>query len=106
MTRAARLTTTRATSRGGAITIGAAYIAPPARLGSQAERIQHLLLMRPRPPGAADYLAAALALLVLRAQTAWRDSDLCALIRRHRRLGYSRRQSIARAIRCWLPCMN
>jgi hypothetical protein len=95
MTRAARLTTTRS-----GLQIGVAYVAPPPRMGAQAERIQQVLLHQPRAPGASDYLAAALALLVLRVNAAWQDSDLIALYMAHRRKGAGRWQSVRGALRC------
>jgi hypothetical protein len=95
MTRAARLTKTRT-----GIVIGGAWTPPPACLGAQAERIQQVLLHQPRPPGITDYLAAALALLCLRIADAWRDSDLIALYRVHRRKGVGRWQSLRGALRC------
>jgi hypothetical protein len=95
MTRAARLTTTRT-----GLVIGGAWTPPPARMGSQAERIQQVLLHRPRAPGASDYLAAALALLVLRITAAWQDSDLLALYRLHRMRGAGRWQSVRGALHC------
>lgn len=98
MTRAARLTTTRT-----GLQIGVAYVAPPPRMGSQAERIQHLLLHRPRAPGAGDYLAAAIALVCLHIADACRESDLIALYRAFRRKGAGRFASLRGALRCWLP---
>lgn len=100
MTRAARLTTTRT-----GIVIGGAWTPAPAHLGTQAERIQQVLLHQPRAPGASDYLAAALALLVLRINAAWQDSDLIALYMAHRRKGAGRWQSVRGALRChsWGP---
>lgn len=97
MTRAARLTRTAT-----GIVIGSAWTPPPPRMGSQAERIQQVLLQRPRAPSASDYLAAALALLVLRIANAWRESDLVALYMAHRRKGSGRCKSVRGALRCWL----
>lgn len=95
--RAARLTTTRT-----GIVIGGAWTPPPARLGSQGERIQQVLLQQRRAPGVTDYLGAAAALPVLRIAAAFRDSDLIALYLAHRRKGAGRLTSARGALRCWI----
>lgn len=95
MTRAARLTKT---STG--IVIGSAWTPPPARMGSHAERIQSALLSQPGTRTTGDYLAAALALQVLRIADAWLECNLVALYRMFRRKGAGRIQSAIGALRC------
>lgn len=98
MSRAARFTTTRA-----GIQIGCAYVPPPQRPGSEAERIQRGLLTPPKPPNVWDYLAAGLADLLLRLDAAWQDFNLRAVYAASRRRGMSRWQSIRRAVWCCIP---
>lgn len=96
MTRAARLTKTAT-----GIVIGGAWTPPPARMGSHAERIQSALLSQPGTRTTGDYLAAALALQVLRIAEVFGEITVVALFRRHRELGYGRIQSAIGALRCW-----
>lgn len=93
MSRAARMVTTRA-----GIQIGRAYVAPPQQLGAQAEVIQSALLSKRRPPLALTLAVLALQLVVAGAVRRVLDHDLVATYLRHRRMFFSRRESLLRAL--------
>jgi hypothetical protein len=95
----ARIVTTRT-----GIVIGGAWTPPPQPLGSQAEIIQAVLLS-PGQRRRSTLVLASMALRILIAAVVCRvlDTDFVAAYRRHRRMFFSRRESLLRALVVSLP---